>query len=138
VIEPARNPARSTLAVAVGIVAIVGLSTVTDLLMVQIGAAPDLGTVWPANILTVALLYRCVYGIFGSYLAAQLAPRFPMWHAMFLGVLGFVVSLAGAIYAMRRGDLGPSWYPIGIAVTALPCAWIGGLIHGRLNRDARS
>ena len=109
--EPARNPGRSILAIAVGIVAVVGLSTVTDLLMVKIGAAPDLGAVWPANLLTVALLYRCVYGVFGSYLAAQLAPRFAMWHAMFLGVFGFVVSLAGAIY---RNLVGAIWAPTGI------------------------
>jgi len=74
-----------------------------------------------------------VYCVLGSYLAALLAPRFPMWHAMLLDAIGFVVSLAGAIYAIRAGNMGPNWYPVGIALTALPCAWIGGLVHRRLH-----
>jgi hypothetical protein len=27
--------------------------------------------------------------------------------------------------------LGPAWYPIAIAATALPCAWIGGKMAAR-------
>jgi hypothetical protein len=56
------------------------------------------------------------------------APRNPMHHALVLGVIGFAPSLAGAIAAIRM-DLGPDWYPIALAVTALPCAWLGGVLH---------
>jgi hypothetical protein len=76
----------------------------------------------------LALAYRCVYAVVGSYVAATLAPRNPMRHALVLGVIGFALSLAGAIAAIRM-DLGPGWYPIALAVTALPCAWLGGVLH---------
>jgi hypothetical protein len=27
--------------------------------------------------------------------------------------------------------LGPRWFPIALVVSALPCAWLGGLLHRR-------
>jgi hypothetical protein len=59
----------------------------------------------------LALAYRCVYGALGSYLAARFAPRNPMRHAIILGVIGFVLSLLGAIATLPL-KLGPTWYPI--------------------------
>jgi ABC-type xylose transport system permease subunit len=52
-----------------------------------------------------------------------------MRHALILGAIGFVVSLAGAITATTMVDLGPAWYPIALVLTALPCAWLGGALH---------
>jgi len=34
-------------------------------------------------------------------------------------------------------ELGPKWYPIAIVVTALPCAWLGGVLF-RLRRGEQS
>jgi ABC-type xylose transport system permease subunit len=48
--------------------------------------------------------------------------------ALALGVVGLVLSLVGAIAAINM-DLGPAWYPIALVVTALPCAWLGGVLH---------
>jgi hypothetical protein len=31
--------------------------------------------------------------------------------------------------------LGPAWYPIAIALTVLPCAWLGGVL--RIRQTAR-
>ena len=31
-------------------------------------------------------------------------------------------------------DVGPSWYPIALVITALPCAWLGGALHRKLRR----
>jgi len=39
-----------------------------------------------------------------------------------------VLSTGGVIAAMNI-DLGPVWYPISLLVTALPCAWLGGVLH---------
>jgi hypothetical protein len=83
---------------------------------------------YDARLLLLALAYRIVYGVLGSYTAARLAPRNPMRHALVLGVVGFVLSMAGAIATIPM-DLGPSWYPIALALTALPCAWLGGVLH---------
>ena len=45
----------------------------------------------------VALAYRIVYGVLGCYIAARLAPDRPMQHAVALGVVGVVLSTAGAV-----------------------------------------
>jgi len=50
---------------------------------------------------------------------------------MVLGLMGLAAGTAGAIVAITRGDLGPNWYPIAIAVTAYPCTWIGGMFGVR-------
>lgn len=46
--------------------------------------------------------------------------------------MGLVLSTAGAIATIPM-DLGPAWYPIALVVTALPCAWLGGVLYARSN-----
>ena len=75
----------------------------------------------------LALSYRLVYDTFGCYLTARLAPRHPMRHALGLGALGFVLSSLGAAGAIMQ-DLGPAWYPILLALSSLPTAWLGGAL----------
>ena len=75
----------------------------------------------------LALSYRIVFGILGSYVTAKTAPHSPMRHAMILGWFGLVISAAGVIVA-TMSDLGPIWYPIALVVVALPCAWLGGYL----------
>ena len=43
--------------------------------------------------------------------------------------------VAGAIATIPM-NLGPSWYPIALMVTALPCAWLGGVLQ-RMGRAER-
>jgi hypothetical protein len=38
------------------------------------------------------------------------------------------IGVAGAI---AIGDLGPLWYPVLLALSALPCAWVGGKLGAR-------
>jgi hypothetical protein len=54
-----------------------------------------------------------------------------MAHALFLGAIGTLLSLAGG-YAAISMNMGPVWYPGALVVTALPCAWLGGLLHRRM------
>jgi hypothetical protein len=75
----------------------------------------------------LALSYRTVYAVVGSYITARFAPYSPMGHALTGGVIGLVLSAAGAMAAISM-DLGPAWYPIALVVTALPCAWLGGAL----------
>jgi len=82
-----------------------------------------------AGLNLLALSYRIVYAVVGSYIAARVAPRNPMRHAMALGLIGLVLSAAGAIATITMADLGPDWYPISLVLTALPCAWLGGVLH---------
>jgi hypothetical protein len=76
----------------------------------------------------LATAYRSVYAVLGSYIAARLAPHAPMGHALALGVVGLVVGGAGAIATIPM-HLGPAWYPIALALTAVPCAWLGGVLY---------
>src|ERR1041384_6086861 len=103
-----RNLPRSIGAVLAGLVAVVLLSVGADSIL-------------------LATAYRIIYAIAGSYIAAKLAPGKPFKHALMLGVIGFVLSIAGALAALSAGpELGPLWYPLALVVTALPCAWVGG------------
>lgn len=84
---------------------------------------------YDAGLNLLALTYRIVYAVVGSYIAARFAPHAPMRHALALGVVGLVLSLVGAIVTIAMVDLGPSWYPVALVLTALPCAWLGGALQ---------
>ena len=127
-----RQLLRSTGAVFAGFVTVIALSLGTDQLLHELEVYPPWGQPMPRSGLNLlALAYRSVYAVLGSYVAARLAPRAPMRHALILGGIGFVLSLAGTLAAIAA-DLGPLWYPIALVATALPCAWIGGALHRHL------
>lgn len=127
-----RRLLRSIVAVVSGLLAVVVLSLGTDQLMHTLGIYPPWGEpMFDVGSNLLALAYRVVYAVLGSYIAARLAPHAPMRHALAVGVVGLVLSTAGAIVAITKYDLGPDWYPIVLALTALPCAWLGGLLHTR-------
>jgi len=73
----------------------------------------------------------CPEAVVGGYITASLAPRSPMRHVVVLGIIGFVMAAAGAAAAISMADLGPSWYPIALALTAFPSVWLGGVLCGR-------
>lgn len=126
-----RRLGRSVAAVFLGLVAVVVLSLGTDQVFHVLNVYPPWGQ--PMNepgLNLLALSYRTLYAVLGSYIAAYLAPRNPMRHALFLGLVGLVLSIIGAVTTIPM-RLGPAWYPIALVVTALPCAWIGGVLHQR-------
>lgn len=123
-----RRLGRSTAAVFLGFFAIVALSLGTDQMLHVFKVYPPWGQPMPQPGLNLlALAYRTIYAVAGCYIAARLAPHHPMHHAMILGLIGLVLSTAGAIVAVPM-HLGPSWYPIALVLTALPCAWLGGFL----------
>jgi hypothetical protein len=125
------NPLRSIVAIVVGFLAVVVLSLGADQVLHILKVYPPWGEPMPQPALNaLALSYRIVFTIFGSYLAAKIAPRNPMRHAIILGLIGTVFGTAGAVATIPM-HLGPAWYPIAIAATALPCAWIGGKMASR-------
>ena len=126
-----RRLLRSVLAVFLGFVAVVVLSLGTDQLLHMLHVYPPWGE--PMNDTDdnlLALFYRSIYGVVGGYVTARFAPYSPMAHALTGGAIGFVLSTLGAIAAINM-NLGPAWYPIALVVTALPCAWLGGILHRR-------
>jgi hypothetical protein len=124
-----RRVLRSIGAVAAGLVGIFAVTTATDVVMHATGVFPPPGAPPMSGVLFLfAFAYRFVFDVAGCWLTARLAPRRPMRHAMVLGSIGFVLSIAGAL---AMWDAGPAWYPISLAASALPCAWLGARLHGR-------
>ncbi len=125
-----KNTLTSIGAVLAGFVAVFVLSLGTDVVVHIAGVFPQLGQPMSDALFVLATLYRTVYCIAGSYIAARLAPNRPMEHALVLGVLGLIVSITGAVVTWNKGPaFGPHWYPLALIVTAIPCAWVGGRLR---------
>jgi hypothetical protein len=133
---PPRRLLQSTGAVLLGFLTVIVLSLGTDQVLHVLEVYPPWGQpMHDPGLNLLALTYRIVYGVVGGYVTARLAPHSPMRHALIGGAIGLVASLAGAVAAIRL-NLGPSWYPVALALTALPCAWLGGRWYE--SRHARS
>lgn len=116
---------QSIKAIAAGFVFVVIISLITDFVLetTDIMKRPfDLNS---DGFVVFVVLYRSLYGTIGSYLTAKLAPVKPMKHSMIGGVIGFAMSIAGAI---AMWDKPPHWYPVVLIITALPCAWLGAKV----------
>jgi drug/metabolite transporter (DMT)-like permease len=130
--RPARRRGRSAIALAAGLLVGVVLSLGTDQILHVLKVYPPWGQTMSDGLFMLATAYRVVYTILGSYIAARLAPDRPMWHAMVLGVVGLVVSIAGAVATWNmQPPVGPHWYALLIAAISIPCAWLGGMIRER-------
>ena len=122
---------RSVGAILAGMLFIIIISLATDIVLHATGIFPPWFQPMSTPLWIIATAYRIVYGIAGGYLTARLAPNRPMRHAVILGIIGFVLSIMGAASTLGRGpEFGPTWYPLGLVVTALPCAWLGGKLFG--------
>ena len=125
------NILKSIGAVLAGLVFIVISHTAVDKILEGLGIFPDpeqgLHVTW---MLLLALAYRTVLSIVGCYFTALLAPSRPMLHALVLGFIGLVAGVA-AVIAFIPLNLSPAWYPIALAVVAIPCAWIAGVLAAR-------
>ena len=125
-----RRILRSIGAVLAGLLAIIILSSATDMALHASGIFPPFGQPMADGLFLLATAYRIVYGVAGSYLAARLAPDRPMQHALTLGVVGLAISIAGAVATWNAGPaFGPKWYPLALIAIALPCAWAGGRLR---------
>jgi hypothetical protein len=125
------NRWKSVGAVVLGFVVVFVLSMGTDQIFHALGVYPPWGQVMEGTSLyLLALGYRVVYQILGCYLTARFAPRNPMKHAMIVGYIGLGLGTIGAIASITAA-MGPAWYPIVLALSALPCAWIGGKLYTR-------
>jgi hypothetical protein len=113
-------------AVLAGLVAIFVVTTATDLVLHATGVYPPLGRPMGSLLFLLATAYRIVYGVGGSYLTARLAPDRPLRHALALGLVGLVISTAGAAVMW---DAGPGWYSLAIIAIAVPCGWLGGKLR---------
>ena len=123
---------KSALALFAGLVVVILLTTIADVVMHASGAFPTAGTSMTTVDWMISTAYRIVISIFGCWVAARLAPKRPMRHALILGAIGTAIAIAGVAATWNSGpEFGPRWYPIALVLTALPCAWIGGRLRER-------
>lgn len=124
------STSKSIVAVVVGFLAIVVLSIGTDAVMHASGIFPRLGQSMSDGLFVLATAYRIIFSIIGCYIAARLTLNQPMKHALWLGIVGVIVSAIGAATTWNGGpEFGPHWYPLALIVVSLPCAWLGGKLR---------
>jgi hypothetical protein len=131
VTEPRRERriGRGIVAVLAGFLAIVVLDNGLDFVVHATGIFPPFGQPMADSLFLLALAYRTVDAIIGTYLVGRLAPHHPRRHSLALGSLGVVLSSLGVVATVYGGpELGPIWYPLALVAISLPCAWIGGTL----------
>ena len=125
------NILKSIGAVLAGLVFILVTHMGADRILEASGIFPPpeqgLHTTW---MLMLATAYRVILSIAGCYITARLAPSRPVAHALVLGSIGVIGSLAGLSMTISQ-NLSPVWYPIGLATLSLPSAWVGGKLAER-------
>jgi hypothetical protein len=121
---------KSIWAVVAGVLFIVIVTTLVDILLHLVDVFPPMGQPLDDRLSLIALSYRIPITIAGAYLTAKLAPANPMKHAMILGVVGTLLGGLGVVATMGKG-MGPAWYPISLAVLAIPQCWLGGVLYLR-------
>lgn len=129
-----KTPWKSVGAVIAGIIAIVVVTSLIDGMLYARNVYPASGKL-DDRLSLIASSYRLLIGIGGGWLTARLAPNRPAWHALILGAVGTLLSLVGVVATWNLG-LGPHWYPISLAVLALPECWLGGWLRERQLRPA--
>ena len=127
--NPPRRLGRSVLAVLAGFLVVAVLSLATDEGLHILGVYPPWGQpMFAPGLNLLALAYRVAFTVLGGYLTARLAPSEPMRHVWILGAIGFVLATLGVVATLPL-HLGPAWYPIALALTSLPCVWLGGVLR---------
>lgn len=113
---------RSIAAVLAGFAVVAVLSIATDAVL-EHSVLPAMNTAEASPpLLALALAYRVLFGVVGGYVTARLAPTRPVLHAIVLGAIGTVLGAIGVSVMWRLGN---HWYPIALAVLAIPQSWVG-------------
>ena len=123
-----RRIGRRILAVFAGLLANAIPASAIDAVLHATGVFSPVGARMSDGLFLLALSYRLVLGVAGSYLTARLAPDRPMQHALALGGVGVLLGLAGTV---AFWNLGPAWYPLALVALTMPCAWLGGRLGQR-------
>ena len=119
-------------AVLAGVIVVVFLDITLDVIMHATGIYPPWFQPMATHLWVVAVAYRMVDGTIGGYVTAWLAPDRPVFHALALGIVGFLLSTMGAVATWNRGpEFGPAWYPMALVVISIPCALLGGFLRSR-------
>ena len=125
---------RSVLAIVVGMLFIIIVTTLVDFAFHAAGVYPPIDQPISDGLAVLATIYRVIISIAGAWLTARLAPQKPMKHAIILGIVGVALGLVGVV-ATWNLELGPRWYPIALVVLAIPQCWVGGKLYEMQSRS---
>jgi len=119
---------RSVFAVAAGFFASAVLSTAGDLVLRA--ARPQVfdphgRTQDPATLL-VMLGYLALFSVAGGYIAATIAERRPMAHALVVGLISFGGNV---IVSFATWNAAPAWYHTTVLLAVVPMALLGGSLR---------
>lgn len=115
---------KSIAAILAGFITGALLSIGTDFLMEKLGVMSAANFKQTSlSILLLVIAYRFIFNVIGCYITAALAPNKPMKHVMIIGIIGTVLSIAGAL---AMWDQAIPFYNIAIILISLPSAWLGG------------
>ena len=119
---------RSIAAIVLGFVLIGALAFGADAVLrsVMPSAFSPSGRVDSVPILLLMQAYVIIFAVTGCYLAARLAPRRPLAHALVLGALGLAFNVAGTI---AMWNTAPAWYHVMALALVMPAAWLGGRLR---------
>ena len=128
------NILKSIGAVLAGMIFIVATHTITDKILESTGIFPPpeqgLHVTW---MLVTALVYRVLFQVAGSFITALLAPSRPFLHGMIIGVIGLILGSVAAVVTIPM-NLSPAWYPIALALSSIPSAWLGATMYASFRR----
>lgn len=128
-----KDTKQSIWSVVAGMLVVIIVTTIVDTVLHWAGVFPPLDVPIDNRLSLIATSYRIVIGIAGGWVTAKLAPAKPMKHVLILGVIGTVLSTLGVVATLSQAGsgraLGPLWYPIALAVLAIPQSWVGGRIY---------
>ena len=125
---------RSILAIVVGVLFIIIVTTLVDFAFHAAGVYPPIDQPISDGLAVLATIYRVIISIAGAWITARLAPQKPMKHAIILGIVGVALGLVGVV-ATWNLELGPRWYPIALVVLAIPQCWVGGRLYEMQTRS---
>ena len=132
------NTGRSIWAVAAAFLLVIPVTLGIDHVFHLTGVYPPYGEpMWGVGQNLLALGYRVILGVVAAWLTARLAPWKPMKHVWIQAGIGQVIGILGIMPVLMKPEMfGPLWYPVLLAVTVIPCAWLGGRIYlsGRVER----
>ncbi|HWA72697.1 MAG TPA: hypothetical protein VG937_10190 [Polyangiaceae bacterium] len=123
-----RSLGRGIGAVAAGFFTVVVLSLGTDQVLHVLSVYPPWGQpMHEPGLNALALSYRIGFTVLGGYVTARLSPDASLRLVWILAGIGLFFGTLGAVSTIPM-NLGPAWYPIALALTAVPCTWLGGVL----------
>lgn len=136
--RPSRRVARSIGAVLAGVLTNIVVVGAIDAAMRAAGVFPAMFEPMDDRQWAIALANRVVMAVVGGFITAWLAPSRPLRHVLILG--GIETLLSGLFVAVNwnKPEYGPHWFGVGVAISCVPLALLGGVLRAKQVARTRS